>query len=440
MTTPICDFVENYKNKNSQRFHMPGHKGKNYLGFEEYDITEISGADSLFEAAGIIKESEKNASAIFSAHTFYSCEGSSLSIKAMVYLAKMWGKENKRANTIIAGRNAHKSFLYACGLNDVDICWLKGDNNTYLSAHITAQDIENAVKDMKEVPMAVYVTSPDYLGGIADICTIKQVCIKYNMLFLVDNAHGAYLNFIGQHPLQMGADIVCDSAHKTLSTLTGAGYLHINKSAPEFLYKNAKYAMGIFASTSPSYLILQSLDKFNSLAQGFSSRLNYIVPFIGFIKEKLTLKGYTLYGNEPLKITVSAKPYGYTGTQLGKILESKNIIPEFYDNDFLVLMLPISKDMLMNLTEVLFSIPKKQPVEDKQPLFKMPEKAMGIREALFSPFEEVDILNAVNRVLQAPTVSCPPAVPIVASGEIIDNDTIAVFKYYGIEKVRVVKN
>ena len=84
MNTPICDFVKNYISKKPMRFHMPGHKGKNLLGFEKYDITEISGADSLFEAKSIIKESEDNASKIFNAHTYYSCEGSSLSIKAMV--------------------------------------------------------------------------------------------------------------------------------------------------------------------------------------------------------------------------------------------------------------------------------------------------------------------------------------------------------------------
>lgn len=439
MTTPICDFVENYKNKKPQRFHMPGHKGKNYLGFEEYDITEISGADSLFEASGIIRESELNASNIFSAHTFYSCEGSSLSIKAMVFLASLWAKENNRKNKIIAFRNAHKSFLYACALTDTEVLWLKGCENNYLSCNVNADEIESMLKSESELPCAIYVTSPDYLGNITDLCTIKHMCIKYNILLIVDNAHGAYLNFIGRHPLNMGADMVCDSAHKTLSTLTGAGYLHINRNAPEFLKNNAKYAMEVFASTSPSYLILQSLDKFNSLAQSYASRLNYFLPFIGFIKEKLVAHGYTLYGNEPLKITIETKPYGYNGYEFGKILEKKNVYPEFYDNDFLVFMLPVSKDALMNLAEILFSIPKKEPICASAPVFIMPQKVMEIRNALFAPFEEINIENALNRILSAPTVSCPPAVPIVVSGEIIDKNAIEVFKYYGVDKVKVIK-
>lgn len=439
MTTPICDFVGNYKNKKPQRFHMPGHKGKNYLGFEEYDITEIKGADSLFDASGIIKESETNASNIFSAHTFYSCEGSSLSIKAMVYLTLLWAKENNRTNTILAPRNAHKAFLYACALCDADILWLKSDENNYLSASITAEAVEDALKNSKFLPCALYITSPDYLGNITDLTLIKQVCTKYNILLLVDNAHGAYLNFLGLHPLNYGADIVSDSAHKTLSTLTGAGYLHINKRAPEILYKNAKHAMSIFASTSPSYLILQSLDNFNSLAQSFSSRLNYVAPFISFIKEKLTNHGYTLYGNEVLKLTVKTKDYGYSGFEFGEILERKNVFPEFYDEDFLVLMLPLSKDALMDLTEILFSVKKREPITSSPPPFSMPEKALSVRDALFMPFEEISVKDAKDRILHVPTVSCPPAVPIVVSGEIISESAVRVFEYYKISKVRVIK-
>ncbi len=439
MTTPICDFVEKYKEKNPMRFHMPGHKGKSYLGFEEYDITEVTGADSLFSPSGIIKESEANASNIFSAHTFYSCEGSTLSIKAMVFLCSLWAKENNRKNKILAYRNAHKAFLYACALTDTDVLWLKGNDSTYLSCSVTPEEIENTIKTEKDLPSAIYVTSPDYLGNITDLCTIKHICIKYNILLIVDNAHGAYLNFIGTHPLKMGADMVTDSAHKTLSCLTGAGYLHINKNAPEILKSNAKYAMEIFSSTSPSYLILQSLDKFNSLAQSFASRLNYFIPFIGFIKEKLTEHGYTLYGNEPLKITIQTKPYGYTGYELGRILENKNVYPEFYDADFLVFMLPISKDALMNLAEILFSIPKREPITSAPPCFTMPIKEMSIREAVFSPFQEVAVQDSLHRILSAPTVSCPPAVPIVVSGEKITKDAIEVFKYYGVEKLKVVK-
>ena len=121
MNTPICDFVREYARKKSLRLHMPGHKGHSFLGMEAYDITEIEGADSLYEADGIIHESELNAGSLFGARTFYSTEGSSLAISAMLYLAVLHAKNCGKKPIIAAGRNAHKTFLSAAALLDFDV-------------------------------------------------------------------------------------------------------------------------------------------------------------------------------------------------------------------------------------------------------------------------------------------------------------------------------
>ena len=418
---------------------MPGHKGKNLLGFEKYDITEISGADSLFQAKSIIKESEDNASKIFNAHTFYSCEGSSLSIKAMVYLALLWGKENNRVPLILAGRNAHKGFLNACALNDADIVWLYSKKSTYLSCDIDTVFLEDYLKSAETLPCAVYITSPDYLGNITDLCTIAQICKKYKVLLLVDNAHGAYLNFLNMHPLNFGADLVCDSAHKTLPVLTGGGYLHVSKNAPKTIKNNVKDALSLFASTSPSYLILQSLDKFNGQAENFKKELNSILPYIENAKNILTKNGFTLYGNEPLKLTVKTKPYGYLGTEFAYVLEEQNIFAEFADPDFCTFMLSIKKKELTKLTKALLKIKKQTPIEKAPPVLTESKKMLTPRQALFSPCETVKIKNANGRILASPSVSCPPAVPIIAVGEEINEKTIEAFKYYGVKEIKVVK-
>lgn len=418
---------------------MPGHKGINLLGFEKYDITEINGADSLFEAKSIIKESEDNASKIFNAHTYYSCEGSSLSIKAMVYLALLWGKKNNRAPLILAGRNAHKGFLNACALNDVDVLWLKSKDFNYLSCDIDTKFLEEYLKNAQTLPCAVYITSPDYLGNITDLCTIAQICKKYKVLLLVDNAHGAYLNFLNMHPLNLGADLVCDSAHKTLPVLTGGGYLHVSKKAPETIKNNVKDALSLFGSTSPSYLILQSLDKFNSQAEKFKKELDSILPHIENAKEILIKNGYTLYGREPLKLTIKTKPYGYLGTEFASLLEKQNIFCEFSDPDFCVFMLSINKKELNKLINALLKIKKLPPIKKAPPVLTNTKKVLTPRQALFSSFETVKIKNASGRILASPSVSCPPAVPIIAVGEEIDESAIKAFKYYGVKEVKVVK-
>ena len=135
--TPICDFVKEYVKRDAVRLHMPGHKGKADFFCAEYDITETDGADSLFEASGIIAKSEKNASEIFGCHTFYSAEGSSLCIRAMLYLALSKSKSKK----VVAARNVHKSFVSAAALLGIDVKWLYGNGETYLSAAVKKEDV-----------------------------------------------------------------------------------------------------------------------------------------------------------------------------------------------------------------------------------------------------------------------------------------------------------
>jgi arginine/lysine/ornithine decarboxylase len=259
------------------------------------------------------------------------------------------------------------------------------------------------------------------------------------VLLLVDNAHGAYLNFLNMHPLNLGADLVCDSAHKTLPVLTGGGYLHISKKAPEIIKNNVKDALSLFASTSPSYLILQSLDNFNSLADKFKKDLNLILPHIENAKEILIKNGYTLYGNEPLKLTIKTKTYGYLGTEFASILEKQNIFPEFADPDFCVSMLSINKKELNKLIKALLKIKKQTPIKKVPPNLTNTKKVLTPREALFSSFETVKIKNASGRILATPSVACPPAVPIIAVGEEIDESALQAFKYYGIKEVKVIK-
>ena len=442
MKTPIVDFVKNYNNKNSIRLHMPGHKGRSFLGIENSDITEIDGADVLYSADGIIEESESNASSLFGTrHTFYSTEGSSLAIRAMIFLAC----QNEEKPLILAARNVHKAFIYAAALCDCEVNWIYPQKQSHICAcEITAEDVKKALQNSLRKPSAVYVTSPDYLGNILDIKSISEVCAEYDIPLLADNAHGAYLGFLSenQHPIKLGASMCCDSAHKTLPVLTGGAYLHLSEEWVEKVGHQAKKAMEIFGSTSPSYLIMQSLDKCNEyLADGYPEKLAETIEKVAAVKTFLQKQGWEVMDGDPLKLTIFTGKMGYTGEEAAETLRKTGVECEFADLDAVVLMVtPENTDRdFEKVLSALGSLQKKTGIKAVQMPLILPERKMNIREAIFSQWEEVDCEDAVGRICASPCVSCPPAIPIAASGEEITAEMAELFKAYGIEKIEVVK-
>ncbi|MBQ7800987.1 MAG: amino acid decarboxylase [Oscillospiraceae bacterium] len=439
MKTPICDFVRRYAQSDALRLHMPGHKGQGPLGCEALDITEIAGADSLYEASGIIAESEANASALFGCDTFYSTEGSSQCIRAMLYLAGLDARKRGKTPRIAAGRNVHKTFLSAAALLDLDVVWLYPETEeTFLSCRISPARLEAALAAGGIT--AVYLTSPDYLGAGADIAALAAVCHRHGALLLVDCAHGAYLRFLpgSRHPMDLGADLCCASAHKTLPVLTGGAYLHV---APPDLSRQAKNALALFGSTSPSYLILQSLDRANAYLEDYPRRLAEFLPRAAELKERLAAHGYRLYGDEPLKVTIASKAYGYTGTDLARLLLEQNIICEFADPDFLVLMLTPETGPAgsQRLEDALTAIPRREPLTSQPPIIPRARRVLSIREAALAPSETLPADQCAGRILSAASVGCPPAVPILVCGERIDEGAVACFQYYSIGTCTVVE-
>ena len=309
---------------------------------------------------------------------------------------------------------------------------------------ITPEALEDALSEYEIKPCAVYLTSPDYLGNTLDIKALSAVCHRHGTLCLVDNAHGAYLKFLqpSRHPLDLGADACADSAHKTLPALTGAAYLHISKNAPDLLSEQAEGAMALFASTSPSYLIMQSLDALNAyLADGYGEKLAKWEDMCGDIKNQLSSAGYGLAGDESIKITICPKSYGYTGEELSDILEKNGIVCEHSDPDYTVLMLTpsLEETAAERLSDILLTLPKREKIETLPPEITKKERAVSMKTALLSPKEAVPVENAVGRITADAAASCPPAIPITVCGEIIDEEAVKAFKYYGIEQIKVLK-
>lgn len=437
MDTPICEFLQNYCATDAARFHMPGHKGRLTLP-TAWDITEVAGADALFEADGILLRSEENAAALYGASaTLYSAGGSTLSIQTMLSLACRPG------DVVVAARNAHAAFYHSCELLDLRPVYVLPD---YADAHgvggsLPPSRIADALTSHPEAK-AVYLTSPDYMGHLADIERTAAVCQEAHLPLLVDNAHGAHLRFLpqDQHPITLGAAACCDSAHKTLPVLTGGGYLHLS---PRYCRDEAKAAMARFGSTSPSYLILASLDQCNAYLAGEAKsdfaqlakvhqRLSAVAQKAGWQPDLRT---------DPTKLTLDPSGLGYTGMEAAAYLRRQGIELEYAGPDRLVLLMtPCNREEDFDrLAAALASIPPREPIASVPFQPPAPVCRLSPREAAFAPAETVAVDDAGGRICAETKITCPPGVPLVAAGEEITTALQKVLKNCSIQTLKVVK-
>lgn len=458
---PIADFVKAYAAADVSRLHMPGHKGRGPLGCEALDLTEIAGADELYEAGGIIAASEANTARLFgTAATYYGAEGSSQCIRAMLFLALQAAPAGQGRPVLLAARNAHKALLYGAALLDVDVAWLwpaPDAEDGLCACPVTPGRLAAAFDGLQAAgrrPFAVYLTSPDYLGGIQDVGALAPVCHGRGVPLLVDNAHGAYLRFLpggSRHPMDLGADLCCDSAHKTLPVLTGGAYLHVGRGllAPD--PAAVRGAMCLFGSTSPSYLILQSLDLCTAaLAGDWPARLAACIRAVDALKKDLdALCPGLVRPSEPLKVVLDGGALGCTGQALAGTLRAHKVECEYADRQYVVLMfapgnLPRDYDRVRAAAADAVRRPGERGALPALPAgiwARLAAEAVPrctIRQAVLARQERIPAGQALGRVCALPTVACPPAIPIAVSGEGIGPAAAELFRCYGVEEVAVI--
>ncbi|MFZ2539155.1 MAG: aminotransferase class I/II-fold pyridoxal phosphate-dependent enzyme [Oscillospiraceae bacterium] len=445
MKTPIYHYLNKLIDDDISRLHMPGHKGNHpydcIRDMSKYDITEMTGADSLYAPDGIILQSEKNTAELYGAqHTSFSAGGSTLCIQTMLALVAL------PKDTIIVARNAHTAFINACALLDITPYWVKPNynDNFGVSGEVTVKSIENAIKAMPNAK-AVYITSPDYLGCMSDVEGIAKVCKKYHKPLVVDNAHGAHLKFTltDCHPITLGATMCCDSAHKTLPVFTGGSYLHVSNDS-KITKREVKTKMSLFGSTSPSYLILMSLD--------LNNKYLFDNARIDFAKLQETVKQlYDLAhekGFEPIsqnrdltKLTLDAYSVGMTGEELATLLRNHKVECEYASIRHVVLMLSAqnTKRDIDRIKTAISEISKKEPIVCDDALFELPQMVMSVRQATFSNKELISIDDAIGKVAGETKIKCPPGVPIIIAGEIIDTNAQKLLKKSSIFSINVIK-
>ncbi len=437
--TPLYKQLQRHRALQYAPFHTPGHKDAGFFPTDllQLDFTELPDTDALYEASGVIRETEDHLTRLFgSARTLISAGGCTLAIQAMLLLCSL------RGNTLLMARNAHRSAVNACALLGLNPVWLLPTSESgRFCGVITPETVEQSLKEYPEA-VACYLTSPDYYGEMADIKAIAEICHSRHVLLAVDNAHGSHLAFLrrNRHPLALGADLTACSLHKTLPVLTGGAALNIGRAE---LTEHAKEAMALFGSTSPSYPVMASIDLCqNYLRHGGIAAYQAAETRVAAVKALAAERKLPQPEGEcdPLRVCIDTSAAGISGKAQTDYFHGYGVEPEFCDGAnavFLCTPFNTEEDFLRLESAIKgLSVSKDLPVQTAVP--SLPEAVMTPREALLSQKESVAPEDAVGRIAADTSCPCPPGVPIVMPGERItpamvpfllsDSSTIKVIK------------
>lgn len=441
--TPLYTALKAHADLHRASFHTPGHKNSEamrFFNFFDLDFTELPDTDSLYEASGAIKKAEDRMSGLYGTQqTLFSAGGCTLCIQTMLKLALPYGGK------IVASRMIHKSAVNTMALLNADVRWVmpKVDEHSGLFLQVEPADIETILAQEPDIT-CVYITNPDYFGHIADITGISRVCKRHNVPLLVDNAHGAHLKFLPEdlHPITLGADLVADSAHKTLPVLTGGALLHIAdaKFAP-----CARAAMSIFGSTSPSYPIMASLDVCQSwLCNNGKTAFFALQKEISKIKKIAAQKGILddCANVDPVRLTLDVAKIGLSGDSAAEYFRQNGIEPELSTAERVV-FIATPMNSPKDFERLAMAIKNLQPAGTALPVmcpaFELPIVKKSLHSALFSPSEHINSCNSAGRVSAGTVCPCPPGIPILVPGELITEISVKNLLRYGIFLIDVIK-
>lgn len=414
-------------------FHMPGHKRQQeWLDrLYEVDVTEINGADNLHEPSGIIAEAQKRAARLYGTiSTIFLTGGSTCGILSAISAVC------KQGDGIIVARNCHKSVYNACLLNKLDAHFVYpvlkprlGCFGEVLPADISTAMTESGAK-------VVVITSPTYEGILSDVKTIAQVVHKHKGILIVDSAHGAHLGFNKYFPESaraLGADIVIESAHKTLPCLTGAAMLHL--CSHRVSYGEIQNQLGLFETSSPPYPIICSIDRAVSrisaedLFTPYTKRLDRLYSAV---KELKHLSLFESAEFDQGKLVIFCGDSDINGFELKKfLLERYSIELEMAMPQYALAMTSIADtdEGFDRLFTALREIDKELSPCKNTALLLPPnaEKVMG----LSASGEEMRLATAecIGKISAEFVYAYPPGSPIIAPGERFSDEILEYLCY-----------
>lgn len=457
---PLVEGVLNYVRENNVSFCTPGHKqGRGFLSTDigkeladliiNCDITEVDGLDNLHNAEGIIKEAENLLSQLYnSKESHFLVNGSTSGNLIMIFSALQEGDK------VIVDRNCHKSIYNGIILRKLNPIYVenKFHKEFNLPVNMDMKELKEAVEQNKDAK-AIILTYPNYYGIACDIKSIVSIAKENNMYVLVDSAHGAHYGVHEKLPtnsVASGADMVVMSCHKTLSSFTQTSYLHIINSE---LIDKAQFYFKMFNSTSPSYMLMASMDYARYYLGNYGQEsYNDLIILCNKYKEKLKkLKYLRVLEDKDLLIyqcNLDATRYtinfknNVSANLVLNYLRKNHIQAEMSDLYNIVLIFsPFNTEgEFQYLYEVLSKMPYKEFYMENVPLlsYKVPKVYIAPYETLKKNKELIKIENSEGHICGESIIPYPPGVPILMAGELIDKEAINVIKYYIKNNIQVI--
>lgn len=449
--------LEIYSQEDYYPFHMPGHKRNpdtvnTDLPFDR-DITEIEGFDNLHYPEGILKKAQETAANVYGTkECYYSVNGSTAALLAAVSAAV------PRKGQILVARNCHKAVYHALYLRNLIPTYVypQMDQKWWINGGISPDKVERALAENPEIK-AVLLTSPTYDGVVSDIEKIAEIVHRYEIPLIVDEAHGAHFHFSNYFPTsaaELGADLVIQSFHKTLPSMTQTAVLH--NCSDRVDSRLIRRFMGIYQSSSPSYILMASMDacmekmssdgnemfrEFTKILEKTRRRLSEC-KYIRLVSPEIGTAGVFDYDRS--KLLFSTRYASMTGSELAQILLEKYHIQVEMETEHYVLALAAvgdSEEGFERLCQAIEEIDQEETQKKKEKREAEEPKAgrtaytslsqfMSITEAMESESEIRKLEESVGRISAEFGYLYPPGIPLIVPGEQITGQFIRNMRIY----------